>query len=128
MDDRRTPATADNFGEQGGAGGKHGGESPENDSTALAMERVRQGYEWISQFPQAWERVQELAADEYEHGRISMQHIWEEIRMKEWVAADGSDFKLNNNLRSVLVRILVKENPHYRERVEMRCSLVDGML
>ena len=88
-----------------------------------ARQRTHDAKSWIRTFPQPWAYVCDYLAMEFAAGhRISMQTAWEDLRAKEWSGTKGERFGLNNDLRPVLARILLREHPEYKGKLEIRRS------
>jgi hypothetical protein len=94
-----------------------------------ARQRIYDAYLWIQTYPRAFQFVNDYLRNEYEQGhRLSMQMAWERLREKERSGTKGEAFALNNDLRPVLSRILLLENPQYRNKMELRRSPLDSLM
>lgn len=104
-----------------------------NDMTILGLsraERGRQLYEQadhiIENWPTAWERIEALAASDYQAGRrMVIGRYAEDVRGHEHIGIDGQGIRFSNNARAALARRLVQAHPDYAELMELRPSICD---
>lgn len=88
-----------------------------------ARQRVRDAEAWTTTFPRPWAYIKDFLASEYAAGhRISLQQPFESLRHKEWSGRRGEKFGLNNDLRPVLARMILREHPEYMGKLEIRRS------
>lgn len=84
---------------------------------------------WRANNPDAWRYMERLAAMDAAHGRrISVSRLVEQCRRKDFSAADGEQFKINNNYRAAFARMLIRDHPEWAKYIETRRSWVDGMV
>ena len=103
--------------------------TPEDEAEAakrLGCSAYREAWEWISDNERAWEWMLEKMAEDASDGmRISVAHLWECLRQKDWTAKSGASFRLNNTKKAALIRIALALHPEWRRLVELRSSFCD---
>ena len=113
-------------GRQGFAGGLAGARY--DDSTIeTARQRMESAVSWTKNHADAWAAFEGMATAYRAGRRLSAARYFEELRSKAWVARDGGDFKLNNNLRAPLVRLLLIKHPEFASKIELRRSTLDAL-
>lgn len=81
---------------------------------------------WIRNNPVVWSKwVEEVEEAARSGARWSCQLLVEKARAYDLVNSSGEPFKVNNNLRPALARILCEEVPAAREYVELRTSVFE---
>lgn len=94
-----------------------------------ASEAVYQGRIWIAENPDAWAfMVGRALADAEAERRISLYHLCELVRMKDWATQSGQPFRLNNRIRPGLARIMAHDYPQTAPFIETRRAACDGMV
>lgn len=124
MDDTRTPATADNFGEMCGAGAAEAIDLTEHDTTLLNRAR-----EWRRANTRLWHDLEAWALNEAAHERrFGVQDFIESVRWHDHVNDLGEAVKVDNSYAPLFARFLVAEHPELRQWVELRRSRWDAVL
>lgn len=76
----------------------------------------------------AWSAMKRIACDYIaQKRRFSMEKLIQAARYDMYTNGTSQGFKVNNNLRSPLARLLVKEMPAAKPYIEMRSSKVDWL-
>lgn len=87
---------------------------------------ARDAMRWTNDNPDAWQKMrriaQEFAARE-QHFGIGL--LCEEARHYMRVEKDDYGFRVNNNIRAALARLLIKTDPNVEPYIETRESCVD---
>lgn len=97
---------------------------PEDPSEAVYQARI-----WIAENPDAWAfMVRHALADAEAERRISLYHLVEQIRMKDFARVDGQPMKINNRIRPGLARIMAHDYPQTAPFIEFRRAACDGMV
>lgn len=98
-------------------------DQPTNKKAAALEDRARS---WIWANPIVWAKwVEEVERAAQGGIRWSCQLLAEKARAYDLVDSNGEPFKVNNNLRPALARILCEEVPAAREYVELRTSIFE---
>lgn len=94
-----------------------------------ASEAAYQARIWIAENPDAWAfMVRRALADAEAERRISLYHLCELVRMKDFARADGQPMKINNRIRPGLARIMAHDYPQTAPFIETRRAACDGMV
>lgn len=72
--------------------------------------------------PHVYEMLVQLAyeATDANKRRIGIKALWERLRWDLWLAADGDEYRLNNNFTSRYVRLIEEREPGLRGLFEQR--------
>lgn len=98
--------------------------SAEDPSEAVYQARI-----WIAENPDAWAfMVRHALEDARAERRISVYHLGELVRMKDFARADGQPMKLNNRIRPGLARVMAHDYPETAPFIELRRAACDGMV
>lgn len=89
-------------------------------------EMRKQAMRWRHDNLAAWSEMKRIANEFANEGRrFSIDYLAEQARYRMQTVGEVDGFKVNNNLRAPLARLLVKECPHLERFIEMRRSKVD---
>ena len=81
---------------------------------------------WRHDNLRAWSVMRRIAEDYMAQGRrFSMEKLMQHARYDMETNGYSQGFKVNNNLRSALARLLIKEMPGVDKHIEIRSSKVD---
>lgn len=81
---------------------------------------------WIKKNGDGWEQMKALAQSLVDKRQpFSMDFLANVARYYMIIAGDESGFKVNNDYRAPLARIMIKENPALEDYIEKRKSKVD---
>ena len=107
----------------------HLNSSIDDEGRARLLRRIRDAYEWAVTFEKPFQYVCDRLEEDYRAGRrLSLQIVWEELRRKEWSGRRGESFRLNNDLRPVIARIILLQHPEYKSKLELRNSPLDSVM
>lgn len=92
-------------------------------------ELLKKAMEWRNENLRAWSAMQAKAQEHAAAGRkFSISLLAEYVRWNVPAASVDGEFKINNDYRAPLARLLVKENPGLEPFIDMRGSKVDAWL
>lgn len=81
---------------------------------------------WRKDNPEAWERMVEIGRDYVSQGRrFSMEKLFQIARYDMPTNGTSQSFKVNNNTRAKLARMMRDENPGFDKYMNIRKSKVD---
>lgn len=81
---------------------------------------------WRDANPEAWERMTGMARLYVEQGRrFSMEKLFQHARYDMPTNGTSEGFKVNNNTRAALARMMRDENPEFAPYMDIRKSKVD---
>lgn len=107
----------------------HLNSSIDDESRARLLRRIRDANAWCATFEKPFQYVCDRLEEDYRAGRrLSLQIVWEELRRKEWSGRRGESFRLNNDLRPVIARIILLQHPEYKSKLELRNSPLDSVM
>lgn len=90
---------------------------------------LREAAGWRHMNLRAWSAMKRIAEGYIAQGRrFSMETLIQRARYDMGTEGLSQGFKVNNNLRSALARMLVQELPQARPYLDMRGSKVDWWL
>lgn len=86
----------------------------------------RMAEEWRKSNADAWERMVATAREHVSEGRrFSMETLFQVARYEMRTSGFSQGFKVNNNTRAALARMLRDENPGFEKYMDIRKSKVD---
>lgn len=99
-------------------------------SNAHSTEELRRNVADVERFlaenPHLKEELVEVARESASNGRrFGVREVLERWRWFRPVASDGSDIKVNNNMASILARLLIEWVPECSAFIERRASAYD---
>ena len=81
---------------------------------------------WREANPEAWERMTGMARRYVDQGRrFSMEKLFQHARYDMPTNGTSEGFKVNNNTRAALARMMRDENPEFAPYMDIRKSKVD---
>lgn len=84
---------------------------------------------WIKENPEAWQLMVDIAhKDAREKKYISISRVVELARMMDFHQNKNKPFKINNQLRPGLARILAQDYPELAPFIRFRRAACDGMV
>lgn len=106
------------------------GQKPAKDRDILdASESVYFSRLWIKENPEAWQLMVDIAhKDAREKKYISISRVVELARMMDFHQNKNKPFKINNQLRPGLARILAQDYPELAPFIRFRRAACDGMV
>ena len=82
--------------------------------------------EWRKNNSEAWERMVSVAREHVAEGRrFSMETLFQTARYEMRTNGFSQGFKVNNNTRAALARMMRDENPGFEKYMDIRRSKVD---
>lgn len=106
------------------------GQKPAKDRDILdASESVYFARLWIKENPEAWRQMVDIAhKDAREKKYISISRVVELARMMDFHQSKNKPFKINNQLRPGLARIMAHDYPELAPFIRFRRAACDGMV
>ena len=95
--------------------------------TELTGEYMRlMAVEWRAKNPVAWDLMTDMAKKYVAQGRrFSMEKLFQFARYDMNTNGTSQGFKVNNNTRAALARMMCEENPGFEKYMDIRKSKVD---
>jgi hypothetical protein len=95
--------------------------------TELTGEYMTQmAVEWRNANAKAWELMTDMGRQYVAQGRrFSMEKLLQFARYDMLTNGYSQGFKVNNNTRAALARMMLKENPEFEPYIDVRKSKVD---
>lgn len=82
--------------------------------------------EWRDANPEAWQSMTGMARRYVDQGRrFSMEKLFQFARYDMATNGTSDNFKVNNNTRAALARMMLRENPEFAPYMDVRKSKVD---
>lgn len=87
---------------------------------------VDMAVKWRERNAKAWELMSDMARQYVVQGRrFSMEKLLQFARYDMLTNGYSQGFKVNNNTRAALARMMLKENPEFEKYMDVRKSKVD---
>lgn len=87
---------------------------------------LQMAVEWRANNADAWNRMVAIARDYVAQGRrFSMERLFQTARYDMAVNGTSQGFRVNNNTRAALARMMRDENPGFEKYMDVRKSKVD---